>query len=203
MPQAETGRLILASHSSARRRLLVAAGLRVECCDHGADEESLKRRYLAEKRGGGEIAEALASEKALSASRRNLGSWVIGGDQLLFCEGKCYSKPSDLAAAAEQLRGLRGRRHSLPTAAALALNGAILWRYSETPYLMMRDFSDAFLADYLSRMGERTLSTVGGYEIEGEGAQLFDSVSGDLFTVQGLPLLPLLAELRRQGLVAK
>jgi len=202
MSQAEPRRLILASQSSARRRLLEAAGLELECVHHDVDEEAVRRQCLARGRSAAATAESLAVEKALLVSRKMPESWVVGGDQLLFREGECYSKPTDLVMADRQLRGLRGRSHLLPTAIALARQGTILWRHSETPELKMRDSSDGFLTDYLKRMGERVLSTVGCYELEGEGIQLFERVRGDGFTIQGLPLLPLLAELRRQGFVA-
>lgn len=190
-------KLILASVSESRRRVLKEAAIPFEATVPQIDEEALKRTLagqLPEK-----LAIALAEKKALSVGARD--ALVLGADQLLVCEGKIYSKARDVADAERILRELRGRKHQLVTAAALGKNGAIIWRHVETASLRMRDFSDAFLESYLAKQGDTVLGAVGCYRIEGEGAQLFARVEGDIFTIQGLPLFALMDALRRQGLL--
>jgi septum formation protein len=127
---------------------------------------------------------------------------VIGADQVLACGAEMFNKPASVAEAREQLVRLRGKTHELHTAVALAAGGKAVWARLETATLAMRPFSDAFLADYLARLGERVRRTVGAYEIEGPGIQLMDRIEGDMFTVIGLPLLALLFELRARGAIA-
>jgi nucleoside triphosphate pyrophosphatase len=126
---------------------------------------------------------------------------VIGADQVLACGGEMFNKPASGAEAREQLVRLRGKTHELHTAVALAAGGEAVWTRLATATLVMRSFSDAFLAQYLAWAGERVLRTVGGYEIEGLGIQLMEKIEGDMFTVIGLPLLALLSELRARGAV--
>jgi septum formation protein len=126
---------------------------------------------------------------------------VLGADQTLACGDRRFSKPADRAAAAEQLRGLRGRTHELHSAIALVRDGEALFELVDTARLTMRDFSDRFLEDYLDMAGDAALASVGGYQLEGIGIHLFERVEGDYFTILGLPLLPLLAFLRRNGFV--
>jgi len=129
--------------------------------------------------------------------------WVVGGDQLLICEGVVYSKPSNRQEVAEHLNRLRGREHCLPTAVVLARHGKVQWSYCATPRLRMRSFSDGFLAAYLEEMGEGAYATVGGYKLEGLGIQLFEDIDGDVFTILGLPLLSLIGELRQCEVLAQ
>ncbi len=191
--------LILASGSAARRAMLEAAGLAFEVDVPRVDEAAAKASLRAEGMKPREQADALAELKALSISRRRAG-FVIGADQILAIEGATLDKPRDRAEAHAQLQLLRGRTHDLITAAIVAREGAVIWRHIDTPRLKMRAFSDAFLGDYLERVGEGALACVGAYQLEGLGAQLFERVEGDYFSVLGLPLLPLLAFLREHGI---
>jgi septum formation protein len=192
--------LILASGSAARRRLLEAAGLSFEVVIPHADEEAAKARFRAEQMKPGEQADALAELKALSVSTRR-GGLVIGADQMLALEGEVFDKPKNAGEAREHLLRLRGRTHDLITAVAVARGGAVIWRHIDTPRLTMRAFSDAFMEDYIARAGASVLTSVGAYQLEGLGAQLFERVEGDYFSVLGLPLLPLLAFLREHRMV--
>ena len=142
---------------------------------------------------------ALAELKALTVSQRR-AELVIGADQMLAIDGDTLDKPRDVQEARSHLRRLRGREHHLICAAAAAKDGVVVWRHVSMPRLRVRSFTDAFLEDYLSRTGEAVLASVGAYQLEGLGAHLFESVDGDYFSVLGLPVLPLLAFLREQGL---
>jgi septum formation protein len=192
-------KLILASGSAARRQMLEAAGLSFEVDAPRVDEEAAK----ASLRAGGlkprDQADALAELKALSVSRTR-PDFVIGADQMLAVGGDVFDKPKNVDEARQHLTRLRGQTHELITAAVVAREGAIIWRHIDTPKLKMRAFSDAFLDDYMSRAGEHVLRSVGAYQLEGLGAQLFERVEGDYFSVLGLPLLPLLAFLREHGI---
>ncbi|HWA01339.1 MAG TPA: Maf family nucleotide pyrophosphatase [Caulobacterales bacterium] len=195
-------KLILASGSAARRRMLEDAGLPIEVEKPHVDEEAVKAGLRAEGLKPRDQADALAEVKALSVSSRRPG-FVIGADQMLAVEGETLDKPKDLAAARAHLEKLRGRTHELLTAAVIARDGAIIWRHIETPRLRMRAFSDEFLDAYIARAGESALASVGAYQLESLGAQLFERVDGDYFSVLGLPLLPLLAFLREHGIAPK
>lgn len=190
-------RLILASGSESRRQILQAAGIPFEIEAPNVDEAAIKAALLAERAAPEAVAAALAEQKALRVSGRRPGVFVLGGDQVLVCEGRLFDKAESLETAHDVLRRLRGREHRLVTALALARDEAVIWRHLETSHLWMRDFSDVFLDRYLVDEGEDILSTVGCYRIEGRGAQLFERIEGDLFAIRGLPLIPLLHALRR------
>jgi septum formation protein len=196
-------RFILASASPTRRAILAAAQVAFEIVPATVDEEALKDAALAHGRKPAEIAGLLAREKALAVSRLHAGALVLGADQVLICEERLFSKANDLGQARASLKFFRGREHALVSALALAEDGAIVWEYAETPLLAMRNFSDSFLEDYLASEGADILGSVGCYRIEGAGAQLFEKIEGDIFSIRGLPLLPLLAVLRDRGIVAQ
>lgn len=189
-------RLVLASQSVARRRLLAAAGLDFATAPAQIDEDSVKDAMLAEGAKASEIAETLAELKAVRVSAQWPGCLVIGSDQALVADGRLFSKPENRDQARRQLQDLRGRSHELITAAVAARNGAAIWRETARARLTMRPFSDAFLEHYLEAIGDDALRSVGCYEIEGRGVQLFSRIDGDPYVIQGLPLLPLMTLLR-------
>lgn len=191
--------LVLASASAARRRLLSAAGLVFAVDPADIDESATKDRLLRAGAAPAEIAEALAREKAAAVAARRPDDVVIAADQVLALGDRLFDKPRDMAEAADHLRALRGRRHTLWSAAVLRRGDAVLWAGVEPAHLDMRAFSDAFLASYLGAAGESVLSSVGAYALEGLGAHLFAGIEGDHFTVQGLPLFALLDALRAHG----
>ena len=145
------------------------------------DESAVKDSLRAEAADAAAMAETLAELKALHVSPRHPGWIVIGADQILECAGALFDKPADLAAARSQLRALRGRRHRLLTSVVAVRDGARLWHHTGEAVLTMRDFSDAFLEEYLRLVGPRACQSVGAYQLEAEGAQLFSAVEGDYF----------------------
>lgn len=195
-------RILLASRSAPRAAILAGAGVAFEVVGSGVDEAALKARLLDDGAGPREIAGYLAEAKACQVSALAPDAIVIGADQTLDVDGVLVDKADAIAGAGERLLSLRGRAHRLHSAAAAARGGAVIWRVSESPTLTMRAFSDAFLDGYLQRGGPRLLGSVGCYLLEGEGAQLFERIDGDYFAILGLPLLPVLAFLRREGALA-
>lgn len=194
--------IYLASASATRVHLLEAAGVSVVAEPAAVDEEEIKSAFHADKASAADCAAALAEAKATRVSTRHPAALVIGADQMLDCNGVWFDKPADLAHARAHLLALRGRRHSLITAVAVLRGGAVLWHTVERAELTMRGFSDAFLQHYLAAAGADVLHSVGAYRLEGLGAQLFERVDGDFFTILGLPLLPLLDFLRGHGALA-
>ena len=190
--------LILASKSAARRAVLDGAGVRYEALVAGVDEDAVKASLLAEGAGPREVADALAELKAIRVSAGR-PDFVIGSDQTLDLAGELYDKAETVEAARERLKLLRGKTHKLHSAVVVAKEGAPIWREVVTASLTMRDFSDAFLEDYLAVEGEHALGSVGCYRLEGPGAQLFSKIEGDYFAILGLPLMGLLDLLRRHG----
>ena len=197
-----TASLVLASQSPARRRLLAAAGVTFQSDSPRLDEEEVKRSLQAAGASAEQAAEQLAELKALKVSQRHPGALVIGADQRLVCDGVWFDKPGDRAAALAQLQALQGRTHRLVTSAVLARDGARLWHHQEAPRITLRRLEPAQLERYLDAVGETVLASVGAYHLEGLGAQLMSKVEGDHFTVQGLPLLPLLEVLRANKAMA-
>jgi len=194
--------LILASASPYRRRMLENAEVAFSVVPADVDEALLKRRFAAGKaQPAAALADALARAKAEAVSARHPDAVVIGADQVLAVDDELFDKPGDLAEARAQLERLRGRTHRLISAVALAQNGDILWTHIGEAVLTMRRFSPDFLQLYLAKAGADLCRIVGAYEIEGAGIQLFERVEGDHFTIIGLPLVPLLAELRLRGVI--
>ena len=194
--------LTLASSSAIRATLLKAAGLAFEVITPDVDETSIRDEMLTAGIQPAGIATLLAKFKAQGGSYERRGL-VIGADQTLEFEGALYNKAADLAEARARLLTLRGRTHQLHAAVATAREGEPLWSETVTATLTMRDFSDAFLDGYLERNADAALWSVGCYELEGEGIQLFDRIDGDYFAILGLPLTGLLAHLRMEGLVPR
>jgi septum formation protein len=191
--------IVLASASKVRRKLLQAAGLEILVDPAAVDEAAVKESYAGEGAGPGEIAEALAELKAMRISPRHPGLITLGADQILDCEGRRFDKPEGLEGARAQLQALSGRHHRLISSLVAMRDGERLWHHTGEAVLTMRKFSDAFLEGYLTAAGPEVLESVGAYQLEGRGAQLFTRIEGDYFTILGLPLLPLLDFLRLQG----
>lgn len=193
--------LILASKSAARRAVLDGAGVAYEAKVAGVDEDAVKTAMLAEGAGPRDIADALAELKAIKISRGS-DAYVIGSDQTLDLDGALYDKAESLEEARDRLKLLRGKTHKLHSAVVVATNGEPIWREIVTAKLTMRDFSDAFLEDYLATEGPHALGSVGCYRLEGPGSQLFSKIEGDYFAILGLPLMGLMDLLRRHGELA-
>lgn len=191
--------VILASASQARRRLLDNAGVGFACEPASIDEAAIKESLKAEGARPEQAAETLAELKALRVSQRHPGALVIGADQLLDCDGIWFDKPRDRAQAAAQLRALSGRTHRLISAVVVVRDGQRSWHHVATARLTVRPLDAGFIESYLERAGDQVLASVGAYQLEGLGAQLFSAVEGDYFTILGLPLLPLLDYLRNHG----
>ena len=198
---ATKARLILASGSATRAALLRNAGLAFEQIAAAVDEDELKRSMRAEGADAAATAMALAELKARRVAERAPGALVIGADQMLVADSAWFDKPADRAAAKAQLLALAGKSHRLISAACVVRDGERLWGKHEHATLLMRPFGEAFVERYLDAAGPAALGSVGGYQLEGLGAQLFQRVDGDYFVVLGLPLLALLDFLRGRGIV--
>lgn len=192
---------ILASQSTARRRMLEAAGLVFGIQPASIDETSIIEALMAEGQSGRNIADCLAEMKARRVSTSVPTAWVVGSDQVLSLGDEVFEKPGTREMARLHLQRLRGRSHVLHSAASVARGGSVVWRHVSEARMTMRAFSDEFLEGYLDRAGPGILGSVGAYHVEGQGVQLFSRIDGDLFTVQGFPLLAFLDFLRIQGLV--
>lgn len=195
--------VVLASGSKTRAAMLEKAGVPVILDAPLVDEEEVKLAGRAEGVPPEDVAEALAELKAQRITRRHRGALVIGADQMLECDGVWFDKPTGRNAAREQLKALRGKTHRLISCAVVVRDGQRLWHQIDRARLAMRPFSDVFLEQYLDAAGEDVMHSVGAYQLEGLGAQLFQRVEGDFFTILGLPLLPLLGFLRVHGVVTE
>jgi septum formation protein len=189
--------LVLASKSQSRRAVLAAAGIALEIVPADIDERAIESRLGDASPDA--VARALARAKACAIAGRMPGRLVLGADQTLGLGERVFSKPAGVEAARAQLKELRGRQHTLHSALAVACDAEVLLELTEPAYLTMRDFSDAFLDAYLAAAGEAVTTSVGAYQVEALGIQLFEDIDGDHFTILGLPLFRLLAFLRRQG----
>lgn len=197
-PNPPPTRLILASSSVTRLRLLQSAGLAFEVQPAAIDEAAIKQSSQAEGASPEETALLLAELKA--ARIRAPGAVIIGADQLLSCEGRWFDKPGSIAEARAQLQFLRGKTHTLHTAVTCLRDEQVIWHHCENARLHMRAFSDEFLEDYLQKEAD-CVNSVGAYKVEARGIQLFDKIEGDSFTIQGLPLLQLLGFLRQHRVI--
>jgi len=192
--------LVLASRSDVRGKILAAAGLRFEIRPAQIDERAVEA--AAGSLDAPAAARLLACAKAQAVAAGLPGRLVLGADQTMARGAQRFSKPADRAAAAAQLRDLRGATHALHSALALVRDDTVLFEYLDTAEMTMREFSDRFLDDYLDMMGDYAMASIGSYQLEGIGVHLFERVKGDYFTILGLPLLPLLTFLREDGFVA-
>lgn len=190
---------VLASASPSRRMLMENAGLKFQAVAAQIDERAVEREIEHRALGPDELALELALRKALEVSSRFPRALVIGCDQTMSLGSQVFHKPADRDEARANLRLLRGKTHRLNSGVVLVRDGREIWRLLSTAELAMREFSDAFLEDYLVRCGDDVMKSVGCYQLEGIGIQLFNSVLGDYFTILGLPLLPLLEQLRTLG----
>jgi septum formation protein len=189
--------LVLASASKIRRALLAAAGVALEIAPSDVDERAVEGAVPSSSPA--EVASLLARAKASAVSQLYPGRLVLGADQVLALDGRRFTKPADRAAARAQLRALAGRTHELHSAIAFVQHATVLFEHVSTARLTMRVFSDEFLELYLDAAGAAATESVGAYQLEGVGVQLFDTVEGDYFTVLGLPLLAAMDFLRRHG----
>lgn len=196
-----TEKLILASGSPFRKAMLVDAGLDVEAVPAGIDERAVEAPLQDSSVSPEDVAAILAEAKAVEVSERRPGALVLGCDQTLSLGDRLFHKPADMEGARRHLLALSGKTHQLNSAAVLVRDGAVLWRHVGIANLTMRQLDPAFIGRHLAKVGDTALSSVGAYQIEGAGIQLFEKVEGDHFTIVGLPLLPLLSELRRLGAI--
>ena len=193
--------IILASGSRIRAELLANAGLSFRVDPAQVDERAVEAPLLESGFPPADIARILAEAKAQETSTRNPGALVIGADQVLEFGGERLTKPEDMEAARRQLLAMSGKSHQLHSAAAIARDGETLWCGAATVHMKMRRFGPEFVGRYLAATGDVVLSSVGAYQLEGRGVQLFEAIEGDYFTVLGLPLLPLLQPLPELGAI--
>ncbi len=202
-PAAAATGVVLASGSRFRADMLRAAGVPFGIDVPRVDEAAVRESMSAEGASAEEVAVALGELKALTVSRRQPDALVIGSDQMLDCNGVWFEKPVDRDHARASLAALAGRDHRLVTSAVVVRGGERIWHACQSVRMRMRPLSDDFIERYLDAVGDDVRSSVGAYQLEGLGAQLFVSVEGDYFTVLGLPLLPLLDFLRVHGVLAR
>ena len=188
--------IVLASTSPIRKTILQNAGVRFESCNPQFDEE--KAKLEMKKFSAAALAQALASAKSTSVSLLHPQALVIGADQTLGFNDSVFDKPRSIPEARQQLITLRNNTHNLYSALSCSIAGQPVWNHCDQATLSVRDFSDTFLDHYIATTGNSLLSSVGGYKLEEYGINLFKQVTGDYFTILGLPLLPLLAFLRQQ-----
>jgi septum formation protein len=191
--------IVLASTSPIRRQLLRQAGVPFKTARPAVDEPTIATALKKAGATPAQVADHLAEAKAASVGLILPNAFVIGADQMLECGGRWYDKPADRAAARAQLESLRGKTHRLISAAVIYYEGNVIWRQSDSADMTMRNFTDGFLDSYFEVMPDAALLSVGAYQMEGIGIQLFERFAGDYFTILGLPLLPLLEAMRQVG----
>jgi len=191
---------ILASGSGIRRQILENAGVQFAVQTSGVDEEAIKRCWSGENPG--ELALELAKAKARAVDVKD-DALVLGADQILSLDGAMYDKASTAEAAKTRLQDLRGKSHILHSGLAAYRAGKLVWTHSQHSHLTVRNFSNAFLDQYMELAGDELTASVGAYAFEGVGVQLFDKIEGDYYAILGLPLLPVLSLLRREGVLVK
>ena len=196
-----TSPLILASSSPFRRTLMLNAGLAFDAHAASIDERAIEAPLEKNGASPDEVALVLARAKAEDVSRRFLDALVIGSDQTMSLGDRVFHKPVDMGDAAAHLAALSGKTHRLNSAIALYRGGTALWDHVAHASLTVRQLSPQFIERHLQRVGTKALSSVGAYQLEGEGIQLFEKIDGDYFTIIGLPMVPLLAKLRELGAI--
>lgn len=194
----QTAHIILASASQARLQILTNAGVSCLCRPSAVDENLIKQKAAAESWNADTTAERLAIAKAINISKQNNTALVIGADQMLTCGGVSFDKPESVHEAKNHLLKLSGNTHILHSGVCVVKNEKTVWSYVGQSYLTMRRLDETEIDDYLQIAGDQVISSVGAYQLEGLGAQLFEKIEGDYFSILGLPLLPLLAILRQQ-----
>ena len=194
-----TSPLVLASSSPFRRMLMENAGLTFE--SQAADIDERKIEASLEGASPDQVALTLARAKALEVSQRHSDALVIGSDQTMSLGNRVFHKPKSLGEAKENLLSLSGKTHRLNSAIAIVRDHGVLWEHVSHADLTVRPLTEAFVDRYLARVGEKAFSSVGAYQLEGEGIQLFSEIEGDYFTILGLPMLPLLDKLRELGAI--
>lgn len=193
--------IILASRSPFRSAILKNAGVEFSTESADIDERAVEAPLYKSGATPQDVAQVLAEAKALSVSENNPDTVVIGCDQTLSMGDQIFHKLVDMDAARRQLLQFSGKTHQLNSAVVLVKNGETLWRHVSVARMTMRDLDPGFIGRYLGRVGDIALSSVGAYQVEGPGIQLFEEIEGDYFTIVGLPLLPLLNELRKENLI--
>lgn len=196
-----TTSLILASSSPFRRMLLQNAGLPFEARAAEIDERSIEAGLEASHARPEQVAVELAREKALDVARHFPGALVIGSDQTMSLGARVYHKPRDIEEARCHIASLSGKTHRLNSGVVLVRDGTVVWEHVSHADMTVRQLSEAFIDNYIARCGDKLLSSVGAYQLEGEGIQLFSEIRGDYFTILGLPMLPLLEKLRELGAI--
>ena len=198
-----TRKLILASRSPIRAKLLQQSGIDFESVTALVDEEMMKASMLSEQAPHRDIADKLAEIKAIKVSQKHPENFVLGCDQILSFNGEIFSKPKNKEELRDQLMALRSSRHELLSAAVIYQNAQPIWRFVGTARLTMRDFSETFLDNYIDQNWKLVENCVGGYQIEAEGIQLFQRVEGDYFSILGMPLLEILNFLTVRGVIQR
>ncbi len=193
--------LILASKSPYRAQILSAAGIQFDVHPSVVDERAIEAPLLRSQMDVNDIPLILAQTKAMSVSEKIRDAVVIGSDQTLTFENRLLHKPENMEEARRRLLILSGKTHDLNSAVALAKDGEILWQYIDTATIKFRELKPEFVGRHLARVGKAALTSVGAYQIEGEGVQLMEKIDGNFFSIMGLPIIPLLKILRELELV--